>query len=235
MSIVDGGDAFSTYDGSTGGGGDSYSKTAQMVATDVQNKFGDTGQVQITNDMLLSWINAGQQEIGSTGLTIEDSATMNLLAGVTTYDLSLVAASIRNISQVMVNGVFAEVLQWPEFSEFVGSNTQQSAYSSVASLYAGKLVLWPSPSESIVQGLNIFFTAYPAELPSLTSTLTVPDRYFQALCDWVLAQALELDENFDAGQVKLGHYENRITKQLARTHESPSAYYHDVEPTTELM
>lgn len=212
---------------------ETYTKTGQAVATDVQNKFGDVGQVQITDAMLLSWINSGQKEIAATGLTIEGNAVTNLLAGVSTYDLSAVAAAIRSVSQITVNGQFVEMLQWPEFSQFVGSNTDQSDYSTIASIYAGKLVLWPAPKSSLVQGLNIFYTAFPADLGSLAAALTIPDRYFQALCDWVLAQALELDENFDAGQVKLGHYENRITKQLARTHESPSDYYFDVEPTSE--
>jgi hypothetical protein len=214
---------------------ETYTKTGRQVATDVQNKFGDTGQVQITDAMLLSWINSGQKEVAGTGLTIEASATLNLLAGITTYDLAGVAASIRNISQITVNGEFVDILQWPQFSDFVGSNTDTDAYSSIASIYAGKLVLWPAPSASIVQGLNIFYTAYPADLATLDVLLTVPDRYFQALCDWVLAQALELDENFDAAQIKLGHYENRITKQLARTHESPSDTYHIVDPIAEWI
>ncbi len=213
---------------------ETFTKTGQSVADDVQNKFGDTGQVQITDAMLLSWINSGQREIASTGLTIEGSATTNLLAGQALYDLSVISGSIRNIIQVRVNGLYAEILQYPEFSQFVRDSTATATTSSIATLYAGKLQLWPAPSSSIPSGLIVDYTAYPADLPNLATTLSVPDRFFQALCDWVLAQAQELDENFDAAQIKLGHYENRITKQLARTHESPSDYYHVVEPKAEF-
>lgn len=211
---------------------ETYTKKGQDVATDVQNKFGDTGQVQITNAMLLGWINTAMVEVASTGLTLEGSATTNLLAGVTTYDLAALAPLIRDIVQVSVNGQFIEILKWPDFSQFVGSNTN-SGQASIGSIYAGKLVLWPAPPASVVAGINIFYSAYPTPIAALTDTLTVPDRYFQALCDRVFAQALELDENFDAAQVKMGHFENQVTKQLARTHEAPTDYYHTVEPKDE--
>jgi hypothetical protein len=212
---------------------ETYTKTGQQVATDVQEKFGDTGQVQITDAMILRWINDGQREIASNDLPLNGTAVSNLLAGVSTYDLTTITAKVRNILQVQVNGQFIELLQFPEFSQFVRSNTDQSSTSSIGTIWNGALRLWPVPSASIVGGLVIDYSAYPDEISALSQPITVPDRFFRALCDWVLSQALELDENYDAAQVKLGHYENRVTKQLGRTHESPSDYYHVVEPTAE--
>lgn len=234
MPIVDGGDAFSTYDDG-GGSGDIYTMTAQSVATDVQEKFGDTGQVQITDTMLLRWINAAQQEIASNGLTLEGNAVTNLLAGQSSYSLAAIASEIRDVSQVSVNGNFIEIMKWNDFSQFVGSNASSSEYPSIGALYAGKLVLWPAPSVSVVQGLNVYYSAYPAPISSLSDPLSVPDRFYQAMCDRVLSQALELDENFDAAQVKQGHFESQVTKQLTRIHESPTDYYSAVEPSPEWL
>jgi hypothetical protein len=214
---------------------ETYTKTGQDVATDVQNKFGDTGQVQVTDAMLLSWINSGQQEIATNDIRLTGTSVTNLLAGVAIYDLGSVSASIRSIIQVRVNGAYAEVLQYPQFSQFVRDNTDTGATASIATLWNGALQIWPAPAASVVQGLIIDYTAYPASLSGLNAPLTVPDRFYQALCDWVLAQALELDENYEAAQSKLGHYENRVTKQLSRTNESPTDYYHVVEPTAEWI
>lgn len=213
---------------------ETYTRKGQDVADDVQSKFGDTGQVQITDAMILDWINSGQREIASNGFTLEGTAVTNLIGSQSVYDLSAVTDAIRNVVQVRVNGAYVQMLQYPEFAQFVRDNTAVNANSSIGAIYAGVLHLWPAPAASIVQGLVIDYTAYPADLAALANSLTVPDRFFQALCDWVLAQALELDENYDAGQTKLGHYENRITKQLARTHESPSDYFHVVEPHPEF-
>lgn len=212
---------------------ETFTRKGQDVADDVQAKFGDTGQVQITDAMLLDWINSGQREIASNGFTLEGTSTTNLIAGQAVYDLSAITAAIRNVVQVRVNGAYVEMLQYPEFAQFVRDNTATNSQSGIGAIYAGVLHLWPAPAASIVQGLVIDYTGYPADIAVLSDAITVPDRFFQALCDWVLAQALELDENYDAGQTKLGHYENRITKQLARTHESPSDYFHVVEPKAE--
>jgi hypothetical protein len=212
---------------------ETFTRTGQDIADDVQAKFGDTGQVQITNDMILDWINSGQREIASNGFTLEATSTTNLIGSQSVYDLSAITDAIRNVVQVRVNGAYVQMLQYPEFAQFVRDNTATNSQSGIGAIYAGVLHLWPAPAASIVGGLVIDYTAYPADLASLASTLTVPNRFFQALADWVLAQALELDENYDAGQTKLGHYENRITKQLARTHESPSDYFHVVEPKAE--
>lgn len=212
---------------------ETYTKTGQMVANDVQEKFGDTGQVQITDAMILRWVNAGMREIATNDIPLNGTSVTNLLAGVSTYDLTSINALVRNIVQVQVNGQFIELLSFPEFSQFVRDNTDQSSTSSIGALWNNALRIWPVPSASIVGGLVIDYTAYPNEITALSQPLTIPDRFFQALSDWVLSQALELDENYDAAQVKLGHYENRVAKQNARTHESPSDYYHVVEPTAE--
>lgn len=212
---------------------ETFTRTARQAAIDVQNKFGDTGQVQITDDMLLGWINSAQAEIASNGFTLEGSATTSLIAGQGLYDLALIPTQIRSILQVRVNGDYAEILEYPEFSQFVRTNTATGATSSIATLFAGVLQLWPAPANSIPGGLIIDYSAYPADLTTLDAKLGVPDRFYQAVCDRVFAQALELDANFDAAQVKQGHFENQVTKQLASTHDSPSDYYHVVEPTAE--
>lgn len=234
MSIIDGGDAFSTYDEPLTGGGDSFTMTGRSLATDVQDKFGDADQVQITDAMLLRWINGAQREVSSNGYSLEATSVTNLIASQSIYDLTNISSRIRNIVQVRVNGAYAEMLPYPKFAQFVRTNTATNSQSGIGSLYAGVLHLWPAPAASVVGGLVIDYTGYPPDLVSLDDPLTVPDRFFQAMCDWVLAQAEELNENFDAAQTKLGHYENRITKQLARTHESPSDYFHAVEPTSEF-
>jgi len=48
--------------------------------------------------------------------------------------------------------------------------------------------------------------AQPLELDALSDTLTVPDKYFQRVVDFVLARAYQLDENWEAAQYKQQEY-----------------------------
>lgn len=209
---------------------ETYSYTAGMVAQDVRDKFGDTGNVQITDPMLIRWINNGQREIASSTPFLEKVGQTALVAGQSVYDLTALFAAgrMQQLSTVMLNGNYAKIIQWADFQNELAqmsAQTQTSDSVTTVAIYADKLNVWPIPTTTVANGITLYYTALPADVAALTDTLTVPDRFFNALDDYVLAQALELDENFQAGQVKLGHYKDRMIQQLSKLHETPSDFY----------
>jgi uncharacterized protein YfaT (DUF1175 family) len=56
----------------------------------------------------------------------------------------------------------------------------------------------------------LFFVRQPANLATLSATLSVPDKYFQRVIDLVLARAYQLDENWEAAQYKQAEYVNAM-------------------------
>lgn len=197
------------------------------AAQDVRDKFGDIGSVQITDAMLLRWINNGQREIASDAPSSEATATGSLVQGTSVYDLGVIGTRVRSVSQIIVNGVLAKILPWPEYVSLI-SEYQASAQSGApvsAAIYGGSLNLWPIPNVSVANGITLYYTQYPLELTVLTGLLSIPDRFFAALCDYVFAQALELDENFEASAAKLSNFNTRLAGQRARLGENPSDYY----------
>ena len=59
--------------------------------------------------------------------------------------------------------------------------------------------------------MSIFYVAAPAEITSLSDMLGLPDRYYQAMLDLVLARAYEMDENFDAVVLKQQQADSSLT------------------------
>ena len=68
--------------------------------------------------------------------------------------------------------------------------------------------------------MSIFYVAAPAEITSLSDMLGLPDRYYQAMLDLVLARAYEMDENFDAVVLKQQQADNSLTSFVNEEHTS---------------
>jgi hypothetical protein len=210
---------------------ESYTFVGSDVAQDVRDKFGDAGSVQITDLMLLRWINDGQREIASDAEFIQGTASTNLIAGQAVYDLTALftGTSIRSLTQIVGNGHVVKMIPFTEYQKLIdntlAANAQTQDEPINVAVWGGALSLWPTPKSTIAGGLVIYYTAYPTDLTALTDALTVPDRYNGALQDYVFAQALELDENFEDSQAKLGHFNTKVQLQRGRLGESPDDGY----------
>lgn len=207
---------------------ETYSYTGEQLAAQVEQKFGDSGNVQITRVMQLGWINNGQRAIVQQNEFLEKVATTNLLAGQAIYDMATLFASERMqvIIQITVNGKSIDIIPFPEYQALIAnSGAAPSAPPTVGTLFADKLTLWPTPDETLAGAIIIYFRAFPADLTAITDKLTVPDRFYNALVDYVFAQALELDENFQASQVKLGHFQASVQREYEREHATPGDFY----------
>jgi hypothetical protein len=211
-----------------------YTKTGQNVADEVQQKFGDIGSVQITPAMILSWINNGQRKITDDAPFIEASASTASLAGQAAYDLAaLFAASrIQNIQSIYYSGQPLDIIPWQQFQPLVAANALPAATiingataGASASIWGSVLTIFPTPQDSTANAITVYFHQYPVELAAIGNALTVPDRYYNALVEYVFAQALLLDENFAAAEQLLTHHEQSLQRQRGRADESPTDFY----------
>lgn len=212
--------------------------TGTTLATEIKDRFGDVGAVQINDTMILRWINQGVLDIISQTPYLKQTAQTNLLAGQSVYSMSAAfpAARVVRYDAVTAGGKKLKFLPFAQFQEIIPdageSDSPLPADPAYFTEYAGTITLWPEPRESVSNGLVIYFSAYPEQMTDLANQLPVPDRFFNSLRDYVMAQALELDENFEASQLKMAQMRNGLTEQFGREDESPTDYYPTITDTT---
>ncbi len=204
-----------------------YSYTGSDLALEVKRQFGDTGNVQITDDHILRWINNGQRSIASTSPFLEATFTTNLLAGQAEYNLNaLMAASrVQSYASVVANGRKLRFVAWQKYLDDDFRDDFDDDDPWVYTEFAGKITLVPAPQDSVPAGLTIYFMQWPADLEAIADDLTVPDRYYNSLVAYVLARALELDENFDAAANQLQQHASALAVEIGRDQLNPTDAY----------
>jgi hypothetical protein len=217
---------------------ESYSYTGQRIADDVTQKFGDVGGVQITSDMILRWINDGQRDIIKDSPFNQQTAAADIVAGQANYPYSsFLNARILQFDSIVVNGTPCKVIPYQEFQQrmlvpgYQPATADMSMQQVFATTYGGNIILWPTPSASIAGGLVLNYIAYPADLTTLDTLLSVPDRFYNALQSYVFGQALMLDENWDAAKAVLGQSAQDKQRELERENRSPNDFYPTVTDT----
>lgn len=216
---------------------ETYSYTGDQLAAQVEQKFGDSGGVQITRAMQLGWINNGIRAITQQNPFKEATAQTNLLAGVSAYDLSAIFPTNRILSivAVTISGISVDLIPFPEFQGLIADNVSPGQAPStgkptVGAIFGGILTLWPQPQLTVASGITVYLHTYPADLAVITDKITVPDRFYNALFDYVFAQALELSNNFPASQVKLQHFQTGVQREFERENSSPTDFYPTITP-----
>lgn len=206
-----------------------YTYTGSRLAQDVKDKFGDTGAVQITDAMILRWINNGIRAIVAQAPFLRETAQANILAGQSVYSLAGPFGSprIAQFDSLAVNGIPLKSVPFPEWQRLVtgGSAPSAEGVPEFYTYYGDSVTIWPAPVETVADGLTLYYAAYPDDLAAITDHLTVPDRMYNALLDYVHAQALELNENFEGAQLKLGQHEVHLQRQFEMENRSPRNFY----------
>lgn len=206
-----------------------YNLTGTQLSTDVKDRVGDTGAVQVTDAMILRWINAGARSIGSRDPFIEMTATANALAGVANYSLGAPFGDpqIISIQMVTFNGVPLNVVTAAEWRRLIDGREldEQTGTPRYAMIFGDSMTVWPAPNESEVSALALFYLAYPTPMTDITATLPLPDRFYNALLDYVFAQALQQLEKFEESKQVLANHETHLQHQFEASHKSPTDFY----------
>lgn len=185
-------------------------KTGADVAKAVRRQFGDESGVQITDEDLLRWINDGQKQIINKNKVLKAKATISSVANQADYTLP--EANIAEIEAIHWDGVPVPGIPYPEVQRFI-SESPNSALNDAGVprmwyMWAGVVTFWPTPVS--IGTITLLYVEEPAVIDALTSTLSLPDRYFNTLVQYVLAQAYEMDEDWTASDYKAQQMENSL-------------------------
>lgn len=211
-----------------------FTYKGQDVANEVIAKFGDIGQVQLTNAMLLTWINNGQRKMTGEIPFIEGSASTAEIAGQAAYDFAALFSTqrIQDIQSVLFEGAPLNILPWSQFQPLAQANVLQSGIldgsQKSGAFWGSVLTIYPTPTASVANAITAYFHQYPADLTSLANILTVPDRFYNGLVEYVLAQAFVMNENWQTAQEFMSNHEASMQRQMGTGQDTPSDFYSGV-------
>jgi hypothetical protein len=205
-----------------------------MNVTDVVNRvkriFGDEGGVQITDLDLVRWINDAQVQIGiaNEGL-LETTATANIVQGQAEYDVPTDMSVLRSLAY---KGFRIKYMSFAEFNEYIdgfdaapGIGPYGPGIPEIFMVWNNKITVFPKPNESVTNGLKIYYVRQPTVVTSLGDNLTVPIQYHNAVVDYCLTQAYELDEDLQKASYNKGKFDETMMKLQDRNKWTSQEYY----------
>ena len=182
-------------------------KKVRTIADSVKRQFGDEAGIQVTDQDIFRWVNDAQLEILSQNRMFKGKATSDLVAG--QFEYAFPNVPIIDIQSIQVNGQKVEYRSFQEFEEYitgVDPNRTNSGTPTVWTEWAGTLVFYPTPDASGTASIVIYYTQGPADVDNLDDTLSVPDLYVPRIIEYCMAQAYELDEDYQASSMKLQQF-----------------------------
>lgn len=198
------------------------------IANRVKRQFGDQAGIQITDTDIIRWINDAQEDIANDnqGL-LEATGVADIVSGQQDYSLPADFSMLRSLQY---NGVHLQKLSFNEFNEYIDGfkKTNPPLYGNGIPdsfmVWNNTVTMFPTPNQSIVGGLTIYYIRHPTQIASFSDAITVPVQYHSAIVDFVLQKAYELDEDMQKANVKKGEFDQRVMKMNGRNEETQEYY-----------
>jgi hypothetical protein len=213
---------------------ETFTKTTQDVADRIKVSFGDVSGSQITDNMIVRWINDGQQEIVNNNAILKDTKYANIVANQADYTFP--TDRVQYIEALYVDGRPVKNATPQEFRDFIlREDPELIARADIPQVWqerAGIITFYPTPQSNFTNGLKMEFVKQPVPVTAIGPSylLSVPDRYLNELVNYVMAQALEMDENFNAAELKRGQFREGLDRQYLRENTSQISKYPQVLP-----
>lgn len=192
--------------------------TVQNIIDRVRNQFGDANGAQVTDAMVINWINDGMREIVVQNDLLQVTGSSNSVANQVEYSLP---AGILRMRRVAYSGQTLRPITLEEADELIPSHA--SVVGGVAGtnyptgtpthywIWSGKISFFPAPDTANV-ALTLYYTRYPTAVEATGDTPELPAEYDNRIVEYCLAQAFELDMNTTMMQVKGGQFQQGVDK-----------------------
>jgi hypothetical protein len=198
------------------------------IQTQVKNIFGDTAQAQITDAMILDWINNGQMDICRKSECLEAPYTANLVAGTDQYAYP---ADFIKEQRLMVNGIKMVRLTLSSIDMLFPDRLSAPMQSSTLYYFhwQRKFNLYPVPPASVTGGLVVWYVRYAATLTAPGNTPEIPTMFHEDLVRFCLWHAWEQDQEWGAAQQAKQDYDTRLLKTIYDSQVEESESYPAVQ------
>jgi hypothetical protein len=176
-----------------------------MIA--VKRAFGDESGVQLQDSDIIMWINSAQAEINKRNKVMKAKSTQASTIGQSDYTFP--AANILQIESLHYNGMLLPNMSLAQAEEdFLASNTPITGEPVLWYEFGGTFTLYPTPPTT--QQIALYYTMVPDKVTIATDLLKLPDKYYEQIVAYVLQQAYEMDEDWNASQAKATQFNDAL-------------------------
>ena len=200
------------------------------ISTRVKRLFGDQANVQIDDTDILRWVNDAQHEIALQNQLFQAVASVSTVVNQITYTLPIDGITLRSIQY---NQAKLQALNNNEAEQYIVGTAQANNGGTPQQfwIWANTINLYPAPDS--VGTLKIFYTRQPATVTLVTDTPELPLQYHNAIVQYCLKQAYELDENWAAVQVKSSEFDT-ATKLLKDNNDWAERDFYPMITSTDI-
>lgn len=184
-------------------------RTVAEVMTAVKRQFGDESGVQLEDADIIRWVNDAQDVIVAKTKVLKAKSTTPSVPGQTAYTFP--SENIHQVESLHYDGMRILNMSFAEAEEYVFSADPTQAMSGFPSIWyewAGSFTLWPTPDD--VKSIDLYYTKRPARVTSSSDVLSVPDKFYQQVIQYVLQNAYEMDEDLANAQAKGQQFDQNI-------------------------
>lgn len=200
-------------------------RTYGQVLRAVRRTFGDEAGVQLEDADILQWANDAQQAINTKNKIFKAKSTSQSVEGQAAYLFPV--ELIQQVESLTYDGVPLKPIEMHTAQQDVQRNDPQQEEKGTPVVWyewAGEFTLYPVPDE--VKDIALYYTRYPEPLTGdETQPLDVPDKYYQAIVDFVLWKCYELDEDWNGAQFKEQQFRGALEEQAEEERESNHMTY----------
>lgn len=204
-------------------------RTYGMVKRAVKRLFGDEAGVQLEDPDILQWANDAQQAINTKNKIFKAKSTTASIAGQASYTFPV--ELIQQVESLTYDGYPLQPVDMAEAQLRIQTSDPHGTESGTPTCWyewAGDFVLYPSPNDG--KEIALYYTRYPVPLTgSDEQMLDVPDKYFQAVVDYVLWKCYEMDEDWNGAQMKEGHFRGALEEQAEEEREVAHMVYPTIQ------
>lgn len=197
--------------------------TVAEIATRVKRQFGDEAGAQITNNDILRWLNDAMKDISINNNLLQVKATSPAVAGTSEYSMP---TDILTLQSVKFNGSLLTGLSIQEADTYVQGHDSTPEATGVPTHYwvwASTINVYPTPQA--VGTLMLYYTRVPNVLTLDTDVPEIPAPYHPRLVEYCIAQAYELDDNFESYQKKMQQFQDGMDKLKDNSEWSSREFY----------
>ena len=205
--------------------------TVQDFITRVSRQFGDEAQAQVTTDDITNWINDAVREIVAQNNLLQKQASANTVVGQSQYSLP---DDVLRFRRVAYNGISLRPITIEEADELIPDHSETTAQglptgtSTHYWIFAGQINLYPTPDQSVTNGLILYYTKLPTPVVATTDIPETPAEYDNRILEFCLGQAFELDMNTTMMQVKNTQFQQGVDRLKGNSEWENQEFYPNV-------
>jgi hypothetical protein len=172
-----------------------------MVKAAVTRVFGDESGVQIEDNDIIMWVNDATEEITNRNKILKGTSTLASVIGQASYTFP--AVQIHEVEALHYDGGVLPNMTFAQAEESLVGNGSLMTQAGTPELWyewGGTFSFWPVPNA--VKTITLYYTLRPVRITGMGDTLTIPDKYYQNILNYVLQKAYELNEDWVASQAK---------------------------------